>query len=84
MIQNLEQIEYRKGMLKKGMKIESLPVKVWVRLRRAFDISLDLPPQNSTRVNVGFRVVEVEIRRKRHEEEAVHGGAEVRQRRATS
>ena len=29
MIQDLEQIEYRKGMLKKGMKTASLPVKVW-------------------------------------------------------
>jgi len=40
MIQNLEQIEYRKGMLKKGMKIESLPVKVWACLRRACGIPL--------------------------------------------
>lgn len=29
MIQDLEQIEYRKGMLEKGMKSEGLPVKVW-------------------------------------------------------
>lgn len=29
MIQDLEQIEYRKGMLEKGMKPESLPVKIW-------------------------------------------------------
>ncbi len=28
MIQDLEQIEYRKGMLEKGVKPESLPVKV--------------------------------------------------------
>jgi len=28
MIQDLEQIEYRRGMLKKGTKPESLPVKV--------------------------------------------------------
>jgi len=30
MIQNLEQIEYRCGMLTKGMKPEDLPVKVWL------------------------------------------------------
>lgn len=29
MIQDLEQIEYRRGMLEKGMKPDSLPVKVW-------------------------------------------------------
>jgi len=29
MIQDLEQIEYRLGMLEKGMKPEHLPVKVW-------------------------------------------------------
>jgi hypothetical protein len=29
MIQDLEQIEYRKGMLEKGMKPADLPVKVW-------------------------------------------------------
>jgi hypothetical protein len=29
MIQKLEQIEYRRGMLEKGMKPENLPVKVW-------------------------------------------------------
>ena len=29
MIQNLEKIEYRKGMLDKGMKPDDLPVKVW-------------------------------------------------------
>jgi len=29
MIQDLEEIEYRKGMLEKGMKPDSLPVKVW-------------------------------------------------------
>ncbi len=29
MIQDLEQIEYRHGMLKKGMKAKYLPVKVW-------------------------------------------------------
>jgi len=28
-IQDLKQIEYRRGMFKKGMKPESLPVKVW-------------------------------------------------------
>lgn len=29
MIQDLEQIEYRKGMLERSMKPESLPLKVW-------------------------------------------------------
>jgi len=29
MIQNLEQIEYRNGMLEKGMKPEDLPVRTW-------------------------------------------------------
>jgi hypothetical protein len=29
MIQNLEKVEYRKGMLDKGMKLDDLPVKVW-------------------------------------------------------
>jgi hypothetical protein len=29
MIQDLEQIEYRKGMLERGMKPENLPMKVW-------------------------------------------------------
>jgi hypothetical protein len=29
MIQDLEKIEYRKGMLEKGMKPENLPIKVW-------------------------------------------------------
>ena len=29
MIQDLEQIEYRKGMFEKGMKPKNLPMKVW-------------------------------------------------------
>jgi hypothetical protein len=29
MIENLEKVEYRKGMLDKGMKPDDLPVKVW-------------------------------------------------------
>ena len=29
MIQDLEQIEYRKGMLERNMKPENLPLKVW-------------------------------------------------------
>lgn len=44
MNQNLEQIEYRKGNHKKGMKIESLPVKVWAYLRRAYGILLTRSP----------------------------------------
>jgi len=38
MIQYLEQIEYRKGMLKKGMVPEDLPVKVW----RGAEIPMDI------------------------------------------
>jgi len=38
MIQELEQIEYRRGMLEKGMKPESLPVKVW----RGAEITTDV------------------------------------------
>ncbi len=33
MIQDLEQIEYRNGMLEEGMKPEDLPVKVWIGAR---------------------------------------------------
>ncbi len=29
MIQDLEQIEYRRGMLERGMKPNTLPVKIW-------------------------------------------------------
>jgi hypothetical protein len=29
MIQDLEQIEYRRGMLERGMKPDTLPVKIW-------------------------------------------------------
>ena len=29
MIQDLEQIEYRKGMLERSMKPKNLPLKVW-------------------------------------------------------
>ena len=29
MLQNLEQIEYRRGMLKKDMKPDGLPVQIW-------------------------------------------------------
>ena len=29
MIQDLEQVEYQRGVLEKGMKRDSLPVKVW-------------------------------------------------------
>jgi len=38
MIQDLKEIEYRRGMLEKGMKPESLPVKVW----RGAKISADV------------------------------------------
>ena len=33
MIQNLEQIEYRRGMLEEGAGTEDLPVKVWRGVR---------------------------------------------------
>ena len=29
LVPNLEQIEYRRGMLEKGMKPKNLPVKIW-------------------------------------------------------
>jgi len=38
MIQDLEQIEYRKGMLEKGMKPDGLPVKI----RRGAKISAEI------------------------------------------
>ena len=33
MIRNLEQIEYRRGMLEEGAGTEDLPVKVWRGVR---------------------------------------------------
>ena len=38
MIQDLEQIEYRKGMLEKGMKPENLPLKVWRGVKIPADV----------------------------------------------
>jgi len=38
MIQNLERIEYRKGLLEKGMKAGGLPVKVWRGARIPADV----------------------------------------------
>jgi hypothetical protein len=38
MIQDLKQIEYRKGMLEKGMKPDSLPVKVWRGVKIPADV----------------------------------------------
>ena len=38
MIQDLEQIEYRRGMIEKGMKAEDLPFQVW----RGFEIPADV------------------------------------------
>lgn len=43
MIQDLEQIEYRRGMLEKGMKPKDLPVKIW---RGA-----EIPPDVRTAIN---------------------------------
>lgn len=38
MMRDLEQIEYRRGMLEKGMKADSLPVKVWRRAEIPEDV----------------------------------------------
>ena len=38
MIQDLEQIEYRRGMLDKGTKTEDLPVKVWRGAKTSADV----------------------------------------------
>lgn len=38
MIQDLEQIEYQKGMLEKGMKPKNLPLKVWSGVKIPADV----------------------------------------------
>ena len=38
MTQELEQIEYRQGMLEKGMKPNTLPVKIWRRAKIPADV----------------------------------------------
>ena len=38
MIQDLERIEYQKGMLEKGMKLENLPLKVWRGIKISGDV----------------------------------------------
>jgi hypothetical protein len=38
MVQDLVQIEYRRGMLKKGMKPKSLPVKLWLGAKIPEDV----------------------------------------------
>ena len=43
MIQELEQIEYRKGILEEGVKAQSLPAKVWRGAK--------IPAEASTAVN---------------------------------
>jgi hypothetical protein len=46
MIQNLERIEYRKGMLEKGMKADGLPVKVWRGARTPEDVRKAINEEN--------------------------------------
>ncbi len=46
MIQDLEQIEYRRGMLEKGMKPEDLPVKVWRRDKIPADVRAAINAEN--------------------------------------
>ena len=35
MIQNLEQIEYRKAIIEEGMRPEDLPIKIWRGTRKS-------------------------------------------------
>ena len=42
MIQDLEKIEHRRGMLDKGMKPKSLPVKVWRRAKIPVDVRKEI------------------------------------------
>lgn len=46
MIQDLEQIEYRQGMLEKGMKPEDLPVKVWRGSKIPADVRTAISAEN--------------------------------------
>jgi hypothetical protein len=46
MIQDLKQIEYRRGMLEKGMKPENLPVKVWRGARIPADVRKAVNEEN--------------------------------------
>ena len=46
MIQDLEQIEYRWGMIEKGMKPENLPVKVWRGAKIPADVRKAINEEN--------------------------------------
>ena len=46
MIQDLEQIEYRKGMLEEGMKPDDLPVKVWRGAKITADVKKAINEEN--------------------------------------
>lgn len=45
-VQELEQIEYKQGMLEKGVKPEGLPVKVWRRAKIPADVRKALNEKN--------------------------------------
>ena len=46
MIQDLERIEYRNGMLEKGMKPDDLPVKVWRGAKITADVRKAINEEN--------------------------------------
>ena len=46
MIQDLEQIEYRNGMLEEGMKPDDLPVKVWRGAKITADVKKAINEEN--------------------------------------
>ena len=46
MIQDLERIEYRNGMLEKGMKPDDLPVKVWRGAKITADVKKAINEEN--------------------------------------
>jgi len=46
MIQDLEHIEYRRGMLEKGMRPESLPVRVWRGAKIPADVRTAINAEN--------------------------------------
>ncbi|NLI82922.1 MAG: hypothetical protein GX443_14700 [Deltaproteobacteria bacterium] len=46
MIQDLEQIEYRRGMLEKGMRPVDLPVKVWRGSKIPADVRAAINTEN--------------------------------------
>jgi len=46
MIQDLEQVEYRQGMLEKGIKPEDLPVKVWRGSKIPADVRVAVNTEN--------------------------------------